>query len=220
MAEGSPPLTLHEAAVRHGAYRWIELRLFELTGAWSAAPGVPNAARVHLFEASAQHAWHAELWADRLPVLAGVDHDALTRPLGPVLVPLFDALGAAPQGGAAAPDAAAAGDAGDAAALAFLAGLSRVVLPALLDSYRRHREALSEVADGPSLRALALVVRDEEAEVAEAGAVLEAITPGATATGDVDALARLLEGTDGPGPAGDLVPWPEDAATGPAPGAP
>ena len=35
---------------------------------------------LHLDEVSGQHAWHAELWAARLPVLDGIDREALTRP--------------------------------------------------------------------------------------------------------------------------------------------
>jgi len=155
-AEEPGPFSLFEAAARHGAYRWAEQRLFELTGEWSAAAAVPPAARLSLFEASAQHAWHAQLWAERLPVLADVDPDELTRPLGPALGPLFDALNGATRA-AANPDLGA---------IRFLGGLYRVVLPALLDSYVRHGRGLRQHADAPSIRALALVVRDEEEELA------------------------------------------------------
>ena len=64
-----------------GAYRWTEHRLFELTGAWAAEPA-PPAVRVHFDVVSGEHAWHAELWAARLPVLDWFDPDAVTGPLG------------------------------------------------------------------------------------------------------------------------------------------
>jgi hypothetical protein len=150
-------LTLEEAAVRHGAYRWTERRLFELTGAWAAAPGLPDEARILCFEASAQHAWHAELWEARLPVLPGVDHERYTRPLGQAVEPLLASL---------APGAWDGED--EAAGRRFVAGLARVVLPLLLVSYRGFGERLAPVSDGPGIRALTLVVRDEEEEMAAA----------------------------------------------------
>ena len=53
-----------------GEYRWIETALFAPLGAWVA--DLPLAGvQVHLDAQSMRHAWHAELWADRLPVLAG-----------------------------------------------------------------------------------------------------------------------------------------------------
>ncbi len=86
-------LPLERAAELVGAYRWVERRLFELTGAWAAEADLP-ALQVHLDRVSTEHAWHAELWEDRLPVLDGTDREALTRPVGPALGPLVDALAA------------------------------------------------------------------------------------------------------------------------------
>lgn len=195
--EPGEPLTLQQAAARHGAYRWIEQRLFELTGAWSASPELPPALRVHLFEASAEHASHADRWFDRLPVLATVDRDALTRPLGRVLGPLVAELAGGRPGGP--------GDAG----LRFVAGLYRVALPALLDSYRRHVARLSPVADEPSRRTVAGVVQAEEEELATATGLLGGLVsdPGRAAlleraAQDLSrALGRLRAGSE------DLVPW-------------
>ena len=47
---------------------------------------------------SARHGWHAELWADRLPVLDGVDPEALTRPPSPAAEALFGALAGSDDG--------------------------------------------------------------------------------------------------------------------------
>lgn len=207
---GTRWLTLDECASRHGAYRWAEHRLFELTGSWASGPGTPAPARLHLFGASAQHAWHAQLWADRLPVLADVDPDALTRPIGPLLAPLLDALEPPSRDGSTAP----AG--GDLAAFRFLAGLYRVTLPRLLASYERHRGALAEVADGPSIRALGLVRRDGATELAAGHALLETLVRTAPdpagAGAAVEATVLALEGllgraAPGEGADADLVPW-------------
>ncbi len=95
-----PSLDLLAAAEMIGGYRWLEHRLFEITGAWSAQAHDPGV-RLHLFEASHQHAWHAQLWADRLPQLDQLDPEALSVPYGPAAGSLIDALGAV--GSSAAP---------------------------------------------------------------------------------------------------------------------
>jgi hypothetical protein len=192
-------LTLQEVAVRLGAYRWVERRLFELTGSWAAAPGLVDAARVVLFEASAQHAWHAELWEARLPVLAGVDPDRLTRPLGGAVEPLLAGL----ERGAFDGDEETAGR-------RFLVGLGRVVLPLLLVSYRRFGECLVPVSDGPALRALTLVVRDLEEELTAAQGALDALLAPPQAAQEAAEWTRalgvpVLHGAEGD----DLLPWSE-----------
>ena len=71
------PLTLDDTAALVGEYRWIEAALYRLLGEWVG--DMPIAAvQVHLDAQSMRHAWHAELWSDRLPVLAGADPDGWT----------------------------------------------------------------------------------------------------------------------------------------------
>ena len=69
------------AALIGGEYRWIET-------ASSAARRVGDRhphrrSRVHLDAQSMRHAWHAELWADRLPVMAGVRPGRADPPVAP-----------------------------------------------------------------------------------------------------------------------------------------
>ncbi|MGH9083049.1 MAG: hypothetical protein ACRDWN_06870, partial [Acidimicrobiales bacterium] len=212
-------LTLHQAAGLVGAYRWTEDRLFALTGRWAAEPAMTPEAQVHLFEASAGHAWRAEMWAERLPVLDGVDHKALTRPAGPVLAPLLDALEAVGGGDQD-------GRPGPGLAVARMVGLHRVVLPRLATTYRRHLARAVPVADGPLSRTLRLVLGDLGGEQATGAAVLAHLL--AAGTGDAVSVAAeraereiaacLAGGSD----QGDLVPWPGvagDPAGGP-PGRP
>lgn len=158
-------LTLHQAAALVGAYRWVEERLFALTGRWSADPAMGPDAQVHLFEVSAQHAWHADLWAQRLPVLDGFDRTAATRPRGPVLEPLVSAL---------ADEPAAAGR---------LAGLARVLVPELAAAYRHHLVRAVPVTDGPLIRTLHLVLADLDVEERALERVLDRAGPGRSEEG-------------------------------------
>jgi hypothetical protein len=155
-------LPLDTTAALVGGYRWIESALHAVVGAW--VPDLPLAAvQVHLDAQSVRHAWHAELFADRLPVRAGADPDALTVP-PPAAAALFAVLEGVetPRSGpgsswppADRPPAARP------AALPRLAGLYRIVLPRLVTTYTRHLRATAEVADAPLRRALRLVLRDE-----------------------------------------------------------
>ncbi|MDA8314826.1 MAG: hypothetical protein M0010_06575 [Actinomycetota bacterium] len=201
--DGRASMGLHEAATRYGAYRWVERRLFEVTGAWAAAPSLSDEAQVFCFEVSTEHAWHAELWEARLPVLAGVDRERLTRPLGPTVEPLLARLAPETPGGT-----------DEAAGRRFLVGLARVVLPLLLVSYRGLGRRLVPVADAPAIRALTLVQRDEEEELAAAQAIVDAFlgTPEAAQEaaewtrelGD-PALQLALQSEESDG----LLPWSE-----------
>ena len=137
-----PSLPLSVTTSLVGGYRWIEQRLFELLGN-RAAGAVEPELRVHLDGQGTRHAWHASLWADRLPVRDGVSADELT--VGPPV----------------AVDVLAALDRMGAEAVPLLAGLYRVVLPRLVAGYARHLQAAAPVADGPVIRALRLVVTDE-----------------------------------------------------------
>jgi hypothetical protein len=189
-------LELQQAAARHGAYRWVELRLFELTGSWSAAPGLPDAARVLLFEASAQHAWHAELWEARLPALADVDPDQLTRPPGGRVEAMLARL---------EPGAGKGED--ETTGRRFLVGLARVVLPLLLVSYRRYGQHLVPATDGPTIRALAHVVRDEEEELTSVEALVDPLVESPEAAQEAAEWARALgEPTLAQRPDDDFLP--------------
>lgn len=213
------PLALAVSAARVGGYRWVEQALYQLLGSWVADTALP-VVQVHLDAQAARHAWHAELWAARLPVRAGVDRDALTLAppqAGAALAALAGAPGAggAEVGGAggAEVDGAAGGEGaggGRDAVLARLAGLYRVVLPRLVVSYQGHLALTSPVTDAPVVRALRLVLADE-IEDWQAGErlVQGLLTPGDLAA--VHAAQRRVEeavvavGT-GPGPVAGPVP--------------
>jgi len=160
---GSPAaLPLARTAELVGEYRWVEATLFRLLGSW--VTDMPIAAvQVHLDAQSMRHAWHAELWGDRLPVMAGVDPDALTRPsvATAALFAALDGIEPAVEGPGSTWPAADHDGPIRPGALPRLAGLYRVVLPRLVTSYTRHLRVVAPVSDGPLRRALRLVLRDE-----------------------------------------------------------
>jgi hypothetical protein len=187
-------LELGKAAELLGAYCFVERRLFELTGAWSVQVDPPRLA-VHLDQVSQQHAWHAELWADRLPVLAGVDPTSLIAPLGPAVGPVLDSLAAAES------------------TVERLAGLYRCVLPRLLATYGRHLRRAVPATDAPVMRALRLVRTDELAAWQVGEAQLEALIDTAEAAAEAAAMLGRIESVvlrGGPGVG--LVPWPGQRA--------
>jgi len=202
-SEGAPAeraergLGIEDSGRLLGAYAWAEGRLFAVLGAWAADEGVPEAAV--LFDAlSRQHAWHASLFTDCLPLLPGLEPSAATAP---------------PTAGAAeALDRLASFD--DSAGR--MAALARVVLPRLVTGYRRHLAEARPMSDAPVVRALRLVVRDEVEALLDAEGVLEALVAGQRPLAEVLVpaahLEELLAGS-GPG----LVPWPE-GSRGPAGG--
>lgn len=192
---GSPQgFTLHEAARRAGHLRWIEMRLFEALGRWVAT--VPEVeAKLLLGAHSFHHAWHADLWLERIPVLRDVDPEALTVPPNDELVAFVDAL-IEPQ----APELT----------IEKLAGVYRVLVPAKVAAYRFHLANTSPITDAPTIRALGHILQDELADWQDGEALLQALVT------DEDHVGRAIEhqarlqrllvaagGVAGPGTLGD-----------------
>lgn len=154
---GSLPLHVNASLV--GGYRWIEQRLFELLGGWAAQATRPEL-RGHLDAQSGRHAWHASLWADRLPVRDGISADELT--VAPVAAArVLDVLARAGTDLDGSDGSDAQADSVRSDAMLQLAGLYRVVLPRLVIGYSDHLRATTPVSDGPVIRALRLVLADE-----------------------------------------------------------
>ena len=149
------PSTLEASALRIGRYRWIEMRLFEALGGWVA--GLPEFdAKALLATHSRHHGWHAELWHDLLPVLPTTDggHPGAGTPIEDWAPPPSDEHLAAFAAALTEPRAPGL-------TLEKLVGVYRVALPHTIVTYTRHLRAASSVADGPTTRALRLVLSDE-----------------------------------------------------------
>ena len=208
---GFPPMTLGTVAALVGEYRWIENALYGLLGRWVVDTPVA-AVQIRLDAQSLRHAWHAELWADRLPVLAGSDPAGLTVPSASS-VALFAALeGITPPTGLPGSTWPPADEEvpGRPGALPRLAGLYRVVLPRLVTTYRRHLRVTSPVTDAPVARALQLVLNDEIEDWQAGERLVQRLV---TRPHDVAAvhefLQRLESAVVGAGTRSGLVVFPE-----------
>ncbi|MGO9341890.1 MAG: hypothetical protein ACLP6E_05135 [Acidimicrobiales bacterium] len=143
-------LSLVESARLLGCYRWVELRLFEVLGNWVATEIEPEV-RLLFDVQSRHHAWHAQLWGERIPdVDAVVDPDLLTVAPDEGTDELLSTLGGVHGS-----------EEGSGGTLVRLVGLARVVLPRLVCGYGYHLSRAVAVSDAPVIRALRLAVRDD-----------------------------------------------------------
>jgi hypothetical protein len=203
------PLTLAASAALIGEYRWIEHALYRLLGQWVS--DTPLAAvQLHLDAQSMRHSWHAELWGQRLPVLAGVDPDEVTRPSAPAAARFAALTGAGPTADGLSPSWPTDEDPPDRpGALPRLAGLYRVVLPRLVTGYQRHLDLAQAVTDGPVMRTLRLVLNDEIEDWRSGERLVQRLV---SRPHDVAAvyefLGRLESSVVGAGASSGLVPLP------------
>ncbi|MGH9125941.1 MAG: hypothetical protein ACRDZ8_14620 [Acidimicrobiales bacterium] len=168
------PWSLLGAARVIGGYVWLEERLFEIVGGW--VPSVPEPAVKLRFEAdSHHHAWHASLWRERLPALREVEPDAFVAPATP---PLEQALSSVAQ---------------SATTVERLVSVYRVLAPRLAVGYQRHQERASAVADGPTIRALDLVLADERRDWQEGEALVQSVLTSSVDVAHAAAWQRRLE---------------------------
>jgi len=181
------PMTLGEAARLAGGHRWVEGRLFEILGGWVASTAEVDAKL--LFDRHSQHhAWRADQWWDRLPLLADVDRDALVVAPSAAVADAVDAL---------AEVAAARSEV--AGAVTRLAGVYRVALPRLARAYQRHRSQSSPASDGATIRTLDLLLPDVAADWREGEFLLQKLLVDEaaveTAAATVARLERLMAGS-------------------------
>jgi len=173
------------------AFRWLEHRLFEVVGRWSATETNPGAAALFAV-LSRQHAWHAELFARRLPVLAGVD----VGTVGTIAAPWTELLRRLGEGPEAAKGTASTADrVGDAssATLGRLVGLGRVVLPRLTTAYARYLQRLT-----PSEAPLVVVLRTVLPATRDAWTTVEAMVQDCLVNADSVAAAGVQEALERP----------------------
>lgn len=165
-------MILDEAARSAGGFSWAEARLFEVLGGWVATTPEPEL-KLMLDRHSHHHAWRADQWQDRLPVLAGVDHQALTAAPSPAL------------------EAAYAQLAGLDTTVQRLAGAYRFALPRLAADYATYRVEGTVVSDGSGLRTARIVEADLESDWHEGELALQHLI-GQSGGGAVDAAAETV----------------------------
>ncbi|MDP8975825.1 MAG: hypothetical protein M3N28_05560 [Actinomycetota bacterium] len=152
-------LPLLEAARRMGAYRWVESRLFEVLSAWALS--VPELEIKPVLAAhAAEHAWHGELWGEQLPTAGGMTPESLTASANEGIDAFFAAL--------VEPD-------GPGRTIERLVGAYRVLLPRMIAVYSAHLAVASAVSDGPAIRVLRLVLRDEVEGWSRGEAVIQSL---------------------------------------------
>jgi hypothetical protein len=134
----------------------IELIVFEALGRWISTSAEASAKPV-LAAASSRHAWHAELWRGRFPVIPDADLDdavaAERSTLGALIeaLAMFDALRSGP---------------GRLAVADFVAS-------ALAREYRSALAAIDPLLDAPTARVLTLVLTDLEIPERAAGGLTD-----------------------------------------------
>jgi hypothetical protein len=208
---GGTALPLEVAARLVGSYQWVERRLFEVLGVWVTSEPVPEA-QVLFDVYSQQHAWHAELFAERLPALDSVDPESLVLPPSDEVDRMLAVLaGVVPDGQDAAGTSAAPRvgrlEVPAGGTLPRLVGIGRVVLARLVTGYTLHLRRVSPVVDAPLTRCLRLVLHDETEEWQALEALTQALLRRphdvAVVTGHQQRLEEIIAGA-GAG----LVPWP------------
>jgi hypothetical protein len=167
----------------------LEEATFALLGGW--VPTVPEpAARALLAEQSLHHAWHASLWRDRVPVAAGLvpaEGDGAPAALDDLL--------------AITGSVAAAGLEGT---VERLAAAHLVLADPRLAAYRALLDGASAASDGPVVRALELILADQERDRRAGAGLLAALAGGTDPVVLRAAVASRLPGPPGPAGAPDV----------------
>lgn len=149
---------LLDTAGRVGRLAWVERRLFECLGRWSGDVADPSLA-VHLGVHSRRHGWHSELLVERLPELRELESGRLVD-AGDDVRRFVDAV-CEPGDGAAG--------------LELLVGVYRVLLPAMLVSYRSVAAGARSVSDAALLRSLGFIEADQLQEWVSGIQLLDAL---------------------------------------------
>lgn len=142
--------TIEQSGRRIGHHAWVEMRLFEILGRWSGTVSEPRA-RALFASQSHHHAWHSELWQGLLPAVPHLPAADLVAP-DPADAQVVAALEALDE-----PDN---DEDPTAAAVTRIAAVHGTALPHLATTYSDHLEQTTPVTDGPTIRALHLVLRD------------------------------------------------------------
>jgi len=185
-------LTLLELASMAGSFYWLEMWLFRSIGALAQEVDLP-ALNVHLDAQSRQHAWHAILWEEQIPNIAGkVRYDFTQAPNQQVerVLRLLEQRDldhvreSASNGMDMIHDDLEQKDLFLAQMLPHsekitpsesVAGVYRVIIPRLIVSYNILNQRISDVSSASTRRVLRLVLSDELAGWQEGEILIEQV---------------------------------------------
>lgn len=159
-----------------GNFAWLEDRIADITGSWVATVDDIDA-RLVFGARSHTHAWHADLWRDRMPDLRGIDNTTLVVPASSGVASFMETL------------------ASSTTTLERMVSVHRVLLPRLVTAYALLLRGTNELIDAPTVRTLRLVLEDTREEVREGELVIRSLT------GDAEGLEmKLAAAADAAGP--------------------
>jgi hypothetical protein len=136
--------TVEESVERIVGYKWCEQQLSAALGGWVAT--IPELdVKAILGPHCYQHAWHADLWRQRLPELREADGDR-AEPANEEFARFMAEL--------TSPDDIDL-------TIEKMVGVYRVMLPHLLAVYTFHRQVTSDIVDAPTVRLLKFILDDD-----------------------------------------------------------
>jgi len=142
--------TVEESVERIVNYKWAEERLSAALGGWVAT--IPELdVKAMLGPHCYQHAWHADLWRQRLPELKEANEHR-SEPANDAFVRFMDELTSPDE-----PDLT----------VEKLVGVYRVLVPHLLATYTFHRHVTSDIVDAPTVRLLGFMLDDGHRQLVE-----------------------------------------------------
>ncbi len=142
--------TVEESVERIVNYKYAEQHLSAALGGWVAT--IPELDVKAMFGPHCyQHAWHADLWRQRLPELREADEDR-AEPANEAFVRFMEELTSPDD-----PDAT----------IEKLVGIYRVLVPHLLATYTFHQKVTSDIVDAPTVRILKFMIDDDVTQLIE-----------------------------------------------------
>lgn len=150
--------SIHDIARVAGAYAWSELELCAILSRWAADTESPRVA-AFLGARCHTHAWHADLWRQRIPAVPGITVDDFVVAPDDPHTTLLAEVGATPAH----------------QVIERIVGLYGVLLPLVVSTYQSHLDATNADTDAPTVRVLTLVMRDEVDDLNDGRLLLESL---------------------------------------------
>ena len=142
--------SVEESVERIVGYRWAQQQLSAALGGWVAT--IPELdVKAILGPHCYQHAWHADLWRQRLPELKE-PNEHRAEPANEAFAAFMTELTSPDEGDQT---------------IEKLVGVYRVLVPHLLATYTFHRHVTSDIVDAPTVRLLGFMLSDLHQQIAE-----------------------------------------------------